>query len=377
MHTRLYEIQEVLRPHPVRIVAPTDFAMTPTGEIKPENLLQDPGFSLYCLDAASDAVLFVYNPNPSVVESAPFYYQAQANSATRVASMPIAVFLALADGIPDPPQGLVFIHSVGRCGSTLVSKALKAVGGVRSLSEPDDLTQLSVLRRAGTVSDEWLRSYIRASIKWRNKPGIGQPADVLAIKTRSEVMAVADLIGPLYPTSKHLFLYREAISWMQSVFRNFPADRDIYDAESNAEMEAAWLRILPIVGEYRREGEPMNPAQIRMLAWVTCMEAYLWLYSTGIPLCALRFEDLVAHPVPALELVFGFCDITNVEWRAIHEVLEQDSQAGTIFDREDRKKRRMELPPELAEDVRQLIATRPTLRVPEIMLPGTKKVRPQ
>ena len=82
-------------------------------------------------------------------------------------------------------------------------------------------------------------------------------------------------------------------------------------------------------------------------------------------------SDLTSQPVPVLEQFFAFCGIDQVDWNAIHEILGRDSQAGTIYDREERRKLSRELTDELVQDARNVIATRATLGVPDVILPGT------
>ena len=369
--TRRLEIKHTNRDHPIWIVKPTDFTCEPGPEIEPERVLQDPAFSLYCFDPENDTALFVESDDPAAVDRAPFYYQSQVEHAVGLVAMPLDVFHRVAEGIPSPPRGLIFVHSVGRCGSTLLSKALEAVSSVHSLSEPDDLTQMVEVRVAKDHSDAWLRKLVTSSVKWRCKPRNGSAADFVAIKMRSEVMILADVLGAAFPTSKHFFLYRDGVSWMQSVYRGWPMGADVHDEARNREMEESWARSIPLVHEYRQPDSAMNPVQIRILAWISCMEAYLGLAEMGIPLCAARFEDLTRDPRSILEQFFTFCDISDVDWGAIQEVLGRDSQAGTIFDREERRKRGQELPAESIQDVISMIASRPLLRTAEIILSGT------
>jgi len=359
------------RTRPVGVVGPADFEWEPGAEIEPETVIRDPALSLYCFDRESGSALFVEVDDPAAVEQAPFYYQGQNEHARGLVSMPLEVFHRLAETIAEPPGGLIFIHSVGRCGSTLVSKALEAVPEVQSLSEPDDLTQMIEFRTTGGAPDAELRRLIRSTVRWRCKPRSGAPARWVAIKMRSEVMVLADLIGLEFPAARHLFLYRDGVSWMRSVYQNAPPERNPYDEVANRELEASWAYTIPLVRDSIRADAAMNPAELRILAWVTCMEAYLGLRETGIPLCAARFEDLTANPVPVLEQLFTFCGIEGADWDSVREVLGRDSQAGTVFDREKRRKARRELPEALAEDARRVIAGRPRLRAPDVIVPGT------
>ncbi|HEY3783004.1 MAG TPA: sulfotransferase domain-containing protein [Fimbriimonadaceae bacterium] len=373
MSTYRLKIKEKRREYPIQIVGPSDFETESLTEINPQAILDNPAFSLYCFDRESDAVLFVECDDPGTVESAPFYYQAQYDHAIGLARMPLSTFHQIAAEIELPRKGLIFVHSVGRCGSTLVSKALAAVTQVHSLSEPDDLTQLTKMAVSENAGDGWVRNALNSAVRWRCKPRAGSPAQHVAIKTRSEVLVLADFFKEIFPDEKHFFLYRNAVTWMQSYYSGYGIDRDVYDRESNKQAEESWGKILPIIQEYRHEDEPLSGIQIRVLAWITCMEGYLKL--RGLKhLSATRFEDLTASPTPTLKKLFAFCEIDSVDWAAIEEVLSRDSQAGTMFDREERKKTRRELTDRMVQEVHDLVATRPLLGKADIVLEGSVKL---
>jgi len=371
MQTRRLKVEAVKRDHPISVASPADFTFEEDGEITLEAVFGNPKLSLYCFDPENDAALFLEVDDPVAVDKAPFYYQAQAAHAVGAVSMPLKVFHQFAQQIPEPTNGLIFIHSVGRCGSTLLSKVLEGIPSIHSLSEPDDLTQLVNLRVAGKLTDEEVRRLVVSSVRWRCKPRQGPEAKQVAIKTRSEVLVLADLIGPAFPLAKHFFLYRDGVAWMRTLFRGWPAERDVYDQELNRKMEDGWARTVPLVKQYRRDEGPMNPIQIRMMAWITCMEGYLLLRDMGIPIAAARYEDIVTDPMRVLDPFFDFCGIENVDRTVLEEILSRDSQAGTIYDREERRKSTRELTPELEKDVKDLLDGRPLLRTPGVILPGT------
>ncbi|MDR3690333.1 MAG: sulfotransferase [Fimbriimonas sp.] len=371
MLTRRLTITDRLRSRPIGLVGPGDFAATPGTAIEPETIVSDPNFSLYCLDPQNNAVLFVECADPAAVDGAPFYYQAQAEHAIGLVSMPVETFHRVGRQIPYPSGNLIFVHSTGRCGSTLVSKALAGVPSVQSLSEPDDLTQMVSLRVAGVLDDTALAALIESSTRWRCKARTGAHPSHVAIKTRSEVIVLADLVARVFPDARHLFLYRNAISWMATLFRAFPMDRDPYDMTANREMANGWSRMLPLAGEFVRSGTPLNQIQIRILAWITCMEGYFVLRERSVPLAAVRFEDLTNDPIAALEGIFEFLGVEIDDWRSIEDVLSRDSQAGTIYDREERKKGKRELTEDLIQDIRELVASRPLISSTDRVLPGT------
>jgi hypothetical protein len=350
------------------IVDPGDFDVEPAGAIPPEQVLRDPRYVLYCFDPERKGAIFVECDDPRAVESAPFYYVGQRLHARAVVTMPLETFHGIAETVQYPPEGLIFVHSVGRCGSTLLSKALEAVPSVHSLSEPDDLTQLTRLWVGRSVPREDVPALLVSSIKWRCKE---PSSEWLAIKMRSEVMVLAELFGSCFPTARHLFLYRDGLSWMRTVHRSFRRDSELADDEELDEMRASWARLLPLVGQYLEEGWKLDPVQVRILGWITSMEGYLRLREMGVPTCAARFEDMVADPRRIIGQLLAFCGIRSVNWDEIQPVLDRDSQAGTMFGREERKGLNRELTDRQADAARALIASRPRLGRPDVIVPDT------
>jgi hypothetical protein len=371
MVTRRLKILKNNRQHPIPVVQPTDYTTEPAEAIEPEVVRDDPHFTLYCFDAENDQALFVESDDPEAVESHPFYYQGQNEHCVGLVGMPLETFHALGQTIPQPKKGLIWVHSVGFCGSTLLSKVLDALPSVYSISEPDDLTSLLFVHSTGDTNDAWIENAILSSTRWRCKPHSKPDAEYVAIKTRSEVMVFADSMSKLFPTDKHVFLYRNGVSWMRSAFAPFPADREIFNDELNQLGEDSWARMMPIIREVRTPGKPMNPIQVRTLCWVASMEGYLRLCKADIPHCAARFEDITADPLGALLPILDFCGVEDYDLEEIRMVLGRDSRAGTVFDREERKKNFRVLGDDLVEIVEATIASRPLVGRPDLVLPGT------
>lgn len=372
-----FKIEATNRAHPIAVVSPSDFMLSEAGEVSTRELLEDPQFSLYCFDHETRNAIFVRVKDALAVDQGVFYYQSQAEDAIGIVSVPFPNFHSIAEQLDWPTQGIIFIHSVGRCGSTLLSKAFQAIPEVHSLSEPDDLTQLTQIRQLGQFSESEFKQLFISAIRWRCKPRASGPYTFLALKTRAEVMVLADLFASEFPAAKHMFLYRDAVSWMQSNFRSFPPDRNVYDPELNHKMEEGWSTLVPLVRQKIRPDLPMNPVQIRTLGWVTSMEGYLDLLAMGTPAIAARFDDLTTYPTRVIKELLDFCRLTSVDWPRITTVLSKDSQAGTIFDREDRKKSTMVLSEALTQDIHEIVGQRPRLLRSDVLLPHTISISPE
>lgn len=365
MSIRRLRLESKHKDRPIQIASPEHFTATDAGPMTSAELIEDPTYTLYCFDPNDGSAVFVQTPPKVNLDRAAFYYMDQFDHAIGLASVPHAEFCELSQIIDLPTDGIVFIHSVGRCGSTLLSKAFGAVPSVQSLSEPDDLTQL-----AGLHAEPWMPDAVSASIRWRCKPRRGESANQVVIKTRAEVITIAKLMIEHFPDARNLFLYRDGLAWAQSVFNGAAPQAAFDDADQNRRMQDGWAKSMPLVGEYRRDDPPLNPIEIRILAWAQCMETYVQLRDSA-PFLALRYEELVEAPRATLEAVFHFCGTHVNDWNAVEATFDKDSQEGTVFGRAERVKTARALPRELRQSAIDMIARRPLLRTPDVILPGT------
>jgi hypothetical protein len=111
--------------------------------------------SPFCMDDAHERLIFVMTPpDVDLQNSGPFYYQEQRRHATALYAVPYQRLPALVAQLPDHTDSCVFIHSTGRCGSTLLSQLLGATSQVQSVCEPDVYTHrvAELLYRGGTQS---------------------------------------------------------------------------------------------------------------------------------------------------------------------------------------------------------------------------------
>ena len=113
----------------------------------------------FALCEAAECVIFVdCEKDPSLGDG--FFYLEQRDAAVAGYSVPYRLLPALAEHVLSASatrvdlSQCVWLHSTGRCGSTLLSKVLAAMGGVQSLSEPDfysDLRRIHTRAAAGTL----------------------------------------------------------------------------------------------------------------------------------------------------------------------------------------------------------------------------------
>lgn len=154
------------REHMGVLTSLADFELAPGGSVDAESLIDDPRFTLYCLDADSQRAIFTCTPAGVDPLRAPFMYQAQFDQAETLVALPYPEFLRLAGRMAAPPK-LLCLHNIGRCGSTVLSRALNNIDGVISLSEPDALTAFIGMRSTPRAEQNDL---LRACVRWLLRP---------------------------------------------------------------------------------------------------------------------------------------------------------------------------------------------------------------
>ncbi|MCC6804083.1 MAG: hypothetical protein IT319_14470, partial [Anaerolineae bacterium] len=218
MSATVLEIVEKLKTHPFGTALPENFAVRAAGSVDAQLLLDHPQISLYCLDDAHREAWFVETPPDADLIQAPFYYNAQYEHAQRIYSVSYETFHQLAAAVP--AFKLILIHSIGRCGSTLISKAFNTVSGVRSISEPDIHTQIYFLRYRDQTRDDEYTALLRSATLLLGKGMTLETSRVtptLALKFRAMCIQVGDLLHAAFPQATTLFLYRRLRSWSRSI----------------------------------------------------------------------------------------------------------------------------------------------------------------
>jgi hypothetical protein len=188
--------------HPIRwrtpkiatISGPDDFGLD-RGRAVDSSRMFEPDVSPYCFDFQNRTLFCVSTPD---ITGASFFYQAQRLHARSVIKIP---FGSLPEGPPSP----VLIFSIGRCGSTLLVRALEAAG-IRAVSEPDFYTQAAWYHPL----DGSLRSAIAGATRLL-------PYSV--IKLRLECNNAPLLIAGAFQAPRIIFILRDPVDWAVSLRR--------------------------------------------------------------------------------------------------------------------------------------------------------------
>jgi len=176
------------------ISGPDDFSLG-AGRAVDSSRMFEPDVSPYCFDLANRTLLCVSTPD---ISGAPFFYQAQRQYARSVIKVP---FESLPGGTVSP----ALIFSIGRCGSTLLVRALEAAG-VRAVSEPDFFTQAACHQ----PQDISLRSALAGATRLLAYP---------VIKLRLECNHAPLLIAGAFNSPRIMFILRDPLDWAASLRR--------------------------------------------------------------------------------------------------------------------------------------------------------------
>lgn len=333
-----FEILSKRRPDPVGLVNINDFELREHGQIDVGEILTNDRISLYAFDFEGGRVVFVDGASSDELSQAPFYYQAQYESAVRVITLPIEIMIGLAQSVTLDDRKLIFIQSMGRCGSTLASKLLAQLPGVINMSEPDSLTQLIIARFTQPDKQVEMKMLLDATVRLLCKTP-AQTAWVL--KGRSWVIELGDWLHELYPQAKTLYLYREAESWIKSNLGAF-VDSAGKSPEEFRQMEIevrGWMRFLvPSVARYDPDRH-LTATGLTTLMWLDNVERYMDLHRAGIQMLAIPYSCWKLDPRQTAISMLEYCGHRPSDLTAIEKTLSKDSQEGSVVSQDAVKKK--------------------------------------
>jgi len=354
-----------------------DFSYTDGGEVDPNEVVDNPQISLYCLDDIDERAIFVELPTDIDLTKAAFVYQTQYEEAQRLIAVPYGTFTALADSLPEIRLP-IFVHITGRSGSTLLSHVFNESGIAASLAEPDVATQLVNLRAAGTPEAE-LRSLAQSTVHFLFKSNHAEGVQAHAIKFRNQGVQVMDLFQATFPQGKNLFLYRDAIGFATSFYRLFKksgaSEYSLFD-DWQSRFGAFLAADLSYLADYLDEGheEISLPVQLT-LWWIAVLEWYLAQVDRDTPVLAVRFSDLTQYKEETVRQIFSYCGLPLSGVERGLGAFDRDAHAGTGFARENPKEaNKLSLSEEQTESIRAILQRHPILKTSDFIVPGTLEV---
>ena len=187
----------------------------------------------------------------------PFYYLAQYRHATHLARCRVD------DLPPTRRRAATLVMSVGRCGSTVLTRMAQA-GGLPCLSEPDVLTPLVIDRPAAPHGARIYARAIDAAMRGWDRVGAGERIVVKLRAQHSNPHHVA-LAARALDVPRFVFVFREPQAWARSMVGHFglPAERLVALYEAPSAARAVAIRLGAEVRTLRFEDIPADPGAVR------------------------------------------------------------------------------------------------------------------
>ena len=306
---------------------PGNFITTHAAFVSPSYIQQD-NVTLYYV-TATEAV-FVESPEEIDVSHSDygsFLRVAQFENARRIIKIPIDAFHKMAEEIGDPTGEIVFVTNTARCGSTLLTQIFEETGECVGFSEPDAFNALTNYKDKMPQDD--LDKLIRNSIRMQCKPLVNRHISAYIIKVMPPLIEAVPTYLRLYPESKQLFMYREGLKVAHSLVR----------ISTQVPLLALLLMVTklhPRLAEMTVEamGLPVNedlprlpsPLIFCFYLWAGLCRKYLGLRENGYEIDAVKYEDLVEHPLEATKVIFKYCSLPEELAEKAINALNKDSQ---------------------------------------------------
>jgi Sulfotransferase family len=362
---KILQIHGRRRTNPTQLVSREDFALRELdGQSDDEvstAVFGNTNIAPYCLDHESRQVIFAETPPDVDVSLAPFYYQGQFEAATRLIATPYDLAHQIAMRTGARFEELVLLYSVGRCGSTLISKLWQQVQDTYSVSEPDVFTHISQLRDGHQLNDGEAAQLLETAVRLLYQPR--RAGTRFVVKFRARCIDLAELMYSLFPPAKLLFMYRNAFDCIDShvrVFGDEPVDEPTFRRAFPLARDAA--------ADYcHRLGRLGGP----LVSWADGMQRYLAMRERGLPFAAVRYEDLARDPQRSIAQLLRHCAAPALSSEQISEVMAGDVQAGTKVARNSDGRRTLT---GAEMDCIRTFLEQHTAIAPDGVLPGTVNV---
>ncbi|NJK66511.1 MAG: sulfotransferase [Microcoleus sp. CSU_2_2] len=373
MIAKVLYIQNKQRPDPLSIVKLQDFDCIEGENINPKIIIESPNISLYCLDPQNQQAIFVETPLEIELSNATFFYQAQYEYAQRLIAVPLEDLPQLMTAIEEPIEKLIMIYSVGRCGSTLLSKVFNQIETVLSLSEPDVFSQIVGLRNPDGSNDAEIARLLKICIELLSKNSKKEKEFCCVLKLRSFCIELGDLIYRVFPDCQVIFLYRNAEDVVRSSIRAFVyLSAMLPTISQNIDL---YSRFIPLLKDYANDIDFTDSSAIDLYttAWLSVMQRYRFLQQQGIPSCTIRYENLVADPQKIVSAIFEYCGLSLAEVSRACQVFAKDSQSGSNLSQENLTKHEIQIPDilEIRQKMDKLLQKHPEIKTPDFLVPGT------
>jgi hypothetical protein len=228
------------------------------------------------------------------------------------------------------------------------------------------------LRDPDGKRDAELTNLLKACVRLICK---SESSTAFAIKGRNWLIEIGDLLHDAFPNAKNLFLYRDAISWSNSLQRVYEQNNiDYHSPATQLGIAQLFSHLHPLFTKYSPDNPSISDASA--VSWLSCLHRYLELHKKGIPFLAIRYEDLNAQREQTTKVILEYCAVDTSHVNLVLKVFEHDSQAGTVLARDNPKEsHKPSMSAEHQERICEILQQHPIIKTPDFTVPGTSELQ--
>lgn len=256
----------------------------------------------------------------------------------RLIFVPLSAFHRVSDVIGDPKGELILLLNTARCGSTLICQVLEATGRCVTISEPLSPDRVVQMYRKKKVSDDKIRRLARDVIRWECRPykTMQPPPLAYMLKLIAPTGIGLPLFKEVFPNCRLLFMYRDIVKMSKSLYRlsyQIPSIWLIYEiGRLHGNLTKLAMDQCGFAGDdynFRLD----NGLTLGVLSSAVTMKSYLDMRHAGLPISAVRYEELVGQPLDTCRRLLEYCGLpVDLAEQAVRG-LDRDSHRNTPLDR--------------------------------------------
>ncbi|CAH1271509.1 Hypp4663 [Branchiostoma lanceolatum] len=164
----------------------------------PVKFLQKNGgqFVAYSLDFDHRVLGLIKVKEGIDIRKAPFLYQAQRANAEKLLLLPFDLLQTVTDALSETQSTVmnIFLYNTGRCGSTLMCKAMDVINDVQALSEPDVFQMIIEMQKAFDLIQADSENFFHACLTFKQLLGHKEQI-ILEVLEKLNVDVPSDLVS--------------------------------------------------------------------------------------------------------------------------------------------------------------------------------------
>jgi len=371
----------------------------------PNVILRLPTVSLYSV-TKTEAIFVQCSKNDRELTSIhSFYYQAQFLHAIKMIILPISEFHRVAKLIKEPksllkgkstehkedshmsPIGdIIFVYSIGRCGSTLLQQMLDVIPRTLSLSEPDSYTALV----GEKMSPKERQNLLYSITIFECKRLLNKDVDRLVLKFRSQCTPIAKIISQIFPDIHLIFMYRNPFpnilsfkrafgeSKMVKVYFSSPTFRKVMGGFIAQMFKDLSPKDIPMYQDHDFLNKVISNFDASLaLSYVGNCSKYIELIQEKVPIIGVKYEILLKEPRRVFATLCRHIQVTltKEDLQSMEKVMSQDSQSKSDISRS--VKGITELSVESKKMIKYVLSFHPVLKHNEPVLQDTLCINPR